>query len=609
MFKLVRLAVLVAVVIRSSGSTSSKTRLGQFVLDFIDPNVRRAAIVVNRDEATDAEEEFCHSATADHWIPCVSYTALDLDKAVEMLDRSDVINIVAFVGKGHGRLLDNLQSVDSEFFELRQALVPRCHGAKRLRLKLDTRVVFYDMISDGYRLEETYAIKGGKQVTRRLGGWSEKGGLKLPPKTEFWPRRSDLMASRLVSVVQNNSYFTRVNTDPPGSKHIIKVHGLFQDILHELSSSLNFTYESRLSKDLTWGKRGPNGTYDGMLGMLQSGEADVLSAGLTITSDRLDVVSYSTALAWEVKALIASAASNAAKVPKPAMYLEVFDAESWCACAAWIVVIALALMTFKALGGERFHDWEDSEDFGPANALATTSGMLLQIPYSVQPVSVASKVAHISLACSAYLLFAYYTSDLTSRMTGPPPPPVKSLKEVMANGQRVVVRVDGGTRDIMKNASKGSDLHTVYQRILKNEYGGIVQNWSQGIEVVQADPNTFYFEIDAVAVLRKDLQLRVLKIKEALTTSLALGYSKHSEFTRLFNYYLMKMREGGILQRLNKRWKEMRNDNFWAPEAERLGFEHLCGLFLVLAGGALIALGIGLIERIQMYGLNQHHYE
>ncbi len=108
--------------------------------------MRKAVIVVNRDEASDAEQDFCLEVTLDRWIHCLSYAAFDLNDAVDSLTRSDFLNIILFIGGGHRKLLDTIQQADGSFFEERQTLVPQNHKATTLKLKLDTRVVFYDTI-------------------------------------------------------------------------------------------------------------------------------------------------------------------------------------------------------------------------------------------------------------------------------------------------------------------------------------------------------------------------------------------------------------------------------------------------------------------------------
>lgn len=64
------------------------------------------------------------------------------------------------------------------------------------------------------------------------------------------------------------------------------------DLIEELSLLLNFKYEIRLCKDKKYGSPNPDGTWNGMVGELMRGEADIAIVDLTITKKREEAVDF-----------------------------------------------------------------------------------------------------------------------------------------------------------------------------------------------------------------------------------------------------------------------------------------------------------------------------
>ncbi len=83
----------------------------------------------------------------------------------------------------------------------------------------------------------------------------------------FWERRNDLGGALLRVTTLPFSFITKLELDESGEK-ILVATGLFQTILYELSKQLNFTTTTFRPLDRKWGGKEPNGTWNGMVGML-----------------------------------------------------------------------------------------------------------------------------------------------------------------------------------------------------------------------------------------------------------------------------------------------------------------------------------------------------
>ncbi len=54
-----------------------------------------------------------------------------------------------------------------------------------------------------------------------------------------------------------------------------EMKGMFAEVFENLKSIMNFTYELTKPPDGVWGAIQPDGTWNGMVGMLSRGEIDI----------------------------------------------------------------------------------------------------------------------------------------------------------------------------------------------------------------------------------------------------------------------------------------------------------------------------------------------
>ena len=62
--------------------------------------------------------------------------------------------------------------------------------------------------------------------------------------------------------------------------------------MQELKFSVNF----EIPPDRKWGNQNPDGSWDGMVGMLSKGEVDFAATGFSVTDARNEVMDYSPSL-------------------------------------------------------------------------------------------------------------------------------------------------------------------------------------------------------------------------------------------------------------------------------------------------------------------------
>ena len=78
----------------------------------------------------------------------------------------------------------------------------------------------------------------------------------------------------------------------------------------------------------------------------------------------------------------------------------------------------------------------------------------------------------------------------------------------------------------------------------------------------------------------------------------AIGLRKHSEFTKMFDYHILKMRQSGLLAKMLEDWnkKIIALESDPGIEAYPLAYDNLLFPFLILSTGTAIALLLLILE-------------
>ncbi|GFR22043.1 glutamate receptor ionotropic, delta-2 [Trichonephila clavata] len=93
-----------------------------------------------------------------------------------------------------------------------------------------------------------------------------------------------------VAIVQLKNVFTSEKVD---GKYVLG--GVEGKMLNVLAEKLNFRYEILTSPNGQYGSRNANGTWDGIIGLIQSGIADMGFGALSVSEERSEVVDFSLA--------------------------------------------------------------------------------------------------------------------------------------------------------------------------------------------------------------------------------------------------------------------------------------------------------------------------
>ena len=144
-----------------------------------------------------------------------------------------------------------------------------------------------------FKLDIVEAKRANTRVANVVATWDDLEGYLVVNTT----KESDNVISSADSVVRVVTIVTEPFTMWKKGKEnaqtgVENFEGFCIDMLKEIAAEINMTFELHLVKDGKYGEELKNGSWNGMIGELMRGQADIAVAPLTISSERQRVVDF-----------------------------------------------------------------------------------------------------------------------------------------------------------------------------------------------------------------------------------------------------------------------------------------------------------------------------
>ncbi|XP_015929584.1 glutamate receptor ionotropic, kainate glr-3-like [Parasteatoda tepidariorum] len=360
-------------------------------------------------------------------------------------------------------------------------------------------------------------------------------------------------------------------------------------LLKIISDVLKFNLSFVSPIDGEWGTQTSNGSWSGLIGMLQRNEADIAMAFLKISEDYLTVADASTPYMHQpVKFIVGKPKAQSTSVA----FLKTFDVAVWIGVG---VALLFLLFIFKILFDESF-----------GNTLLQFVGNLLKQPTTIP---ITSKPRALLLGFwwfSALVISFSYSAAVLSFLSYP------MDEKAIRNFEDLSKAVEKGTHRCL--TLRGSNLDGV----LKSEKNVHLRNLGKTIE-----QNGWYFNIGERLIEKEFSDAAIMDLKFMLDvnygylerdfTSMSMdglesGFTAMSITKRFccknaINTVLSRVQCSGIFDKITRdelvtNWILKSNGTYVKPEAGALTLDDVRGPFLILLGGYTIAIFCLFAERL-----------
>ncbi|XP_052465631.1 probable glutamate receptor [Carassius gibelio] len=398
-----------------------------------------------------------------------------------------------------------------------------------------------------------------------------------------------LLGTEVCIAARQELIITTIKQDPYTMSKGSQLEGYCMDLLAELAKKLGFKYKVHLVKDGAYGRQDEGGNWNGMIGEVVRGEADLAVAPLTLTAAREKAVGMTkpymqTGISILLRKDIVSEEAGFF------YFLSPFSGETWLGILIAYFVTAVCICIVGRLSPCEWSQPETEPNrFTLLHSLWYAAGALSLQGAGPHPKAVSGRVISCTWWLFAVVLLACYFSSLSSSQGSDSAPLMIKGFEDLANQDVIEYGTLAGSSTLafFKNSNNPS-YRRIYEHMERRK--SFVSSMDEGVQ--RAKEGNYAFIGESVS-----LDLAVARHCELVRAHEVIGMRGYSIVTPLgspilknLSVAILQLSEAGELAYLRTKW--------WAssciPDSAKgssLRAHSMKGIFLVLA----IGLGIGVL--------------
>ncbi|CAL8109951.1 unnamed protein product [Orchesella dallaii] len=388
--------------------------------------------------------------------------------------------------------------------------------------------------------------------------------------------------------------------------------GYVPDLIEKLASVLKFRYEIREVADGKYGGPDPiTKRWNGMIGEVMSGAADMAVADLSINFDRESAVDFTMPF---MNLGISILYKNPAKTP-PSLFsfLEPFNPEVWIYMATAYLGVSLVLFILARITPVQWqnpHPCKDDpdeleNDLGVTNALWHNWGSLMQQGSDIAPKALSTRTVAGMWWFFTLIMISSYTANLAAflaneGMEGA----IKDIKDLPGQHKVKYGCVKSGTTRRFFEFSNFPLYKEIWTNMVNMKPDPLEDRTPDGVERVKKSNGTYAFFMESTSIeyaMANDEECRLTQVGGLLDSKgYGVALRKNSRYRNAFSNTILLLAEKGELETLKKKWwKGTGHCATVGPPpggATPLSMAHVGGVFVVLLGGCAMACVMSIIE-------------
>ncbi|CAG5878834.1 unnamed protein product [Menidia menidia] len=437
-----------------------------------------------------------------------------------------------------------------------------------------------------------------------------------------------------------------------------RYEGYCVDLAAEIAKHVGIRFKLSVVPDGKYGARDPETkTWNGMVGELVYGRADIAVAPLTITLVREEVIDFS-------KPFMSLGISIMIKKPqksKPGVFsfLDPLAYEIWMCIVFAYIGVSVVLFLVSRFSPYEWHLDENDEakdpqsppdppnDFGIFNSLWFSLGAFMQQGCDISPRSLSGRIVGGVWWFFTLIIISSYTANLAAfltveRMVSP----IESAEDLAKQTEIAYGTLDSGSTKEFFRRSKIAVYEKMWSYMKSAEPSVFAKTTPEGVSRVRKSKGKFAFLLESTmneyieqrkpcdtmkvggnldskgygvatpkgSALRNAVNLAVLKLNEqGLLDKLknkwwydkgecgSGGGDSKSQSQTPVNLAVLKLSEQGILDKLKNKWWYDKGecgtkDSGSKDKTSALSLSNVAGVFYILVGGLGLAMTVALIE-------------
>uniref|UniRef100_A0A0K0F5Z7 Glutamate receptor 1 n=1 Tax=Strongyloides venezuelensis TaxID=75913 RepID=A0A0K0F5Z7_STRVS len=382
-----------------------------------------------------------------------------------------------------------------------------------------------------------------------------------------------------------------------------RFEGYCVDLLVLLAERINdFRYEIIVDEKIGHGIKLPDGSWNGMIGKLLNGEADLAVSSLTINQERERVVDFS-------KPFMVTGISIMIKKPDKQEF-SVFSFMQPLSTEIWMYIIfayvGVSVVIFLV---SRFspYEWRIDEtsngsftisnDFSVYNCLWFTLAAFMQQGTDILPRSISGRIASSAWWFFTMIIVSSYTANLAAFLTlEKMQAPIESVEDLAKQTKiKYGIQSGGSTAQFFKYSSV--EMYSKMYRYMESQVPSVfVKDYDEGIERVRTSKGKYAFLLEATANDYANTRKPCDTMKVGLNlNSLSYGVATPfgSEWKDHINLAVLALQERGELKKLENKWWYDRGEcdqGISESSSASLNLSKVAGIFYILMAGMITSM-------------------
>ncbi|XP_071847294.1 glutamate receptor 2-like isoform X2 [Apostichopus japonicus] len=421
---------------------------------------------------------------------------------------------------------------------------------------------------------------------------------------------------RVVSVL-GEPYFSRMQGTINGTD---SYEGFCVDLLNEIkkvlaNKSITFNYTFHVVGDGNYGNPTRHGKWDGMIGEILDGKADLAVAGITITKKRQKVVDFTKPfMDFGISIML----KKPAKESRHFDFLGPFSIEIWICLFLALIGITLTLFEVSRFSENEWYtqsngggEDERINEFGFFNSMWYAIGSFMQQGTEYSPRSMAGRIAGGVCWFFTLIILASYTANLAAFLTMQRMnTPIKSSADLAKQTEvSYGTQGDGTTLEFFRDSTIPT-FQTMWEFMFNKEPSPFVSGAQEGWERVwKSEDGSYAYLVESTTnkYYNQKKPCKTMAVQERLSSSsYGIAVSKSLKgLTKDLTLAILELREKAKIKVFENKWWTEKGECDNDDEVESssgthaLTLEQLAGLFYILLGGLMIAVLITLLRIVK----------
>ncbi|XP_069841609.1 glutamate receptor 3 [Dendropsophus ebraccatus] len=451
---------------------------------------------------------------------------------------------------------------------------------------------------------------------RKVGHWNEYERFVPAPDQQPTNESSSVENKTIVvtTILENPYVMKKKNYEQLDGND--KYEGYCVDLASEIAKHVGIKYKLSIVEDGKYGARDPETKiWNGMVGELVYGRADIAVAPLTITLVREEVIDFS-------KPFMSLGISIMIKKPqksKPGVFsfLDPLAYEIWMCIVFAYIGVSVVLFLVSRFSPYEWHleDTDEARDpqnppdppneFGIFNSLWFSLGAFMQQGCDISPRSLSGRIVGGVWWFFTLIIISSYTANLAAfltveRMVSP----IESAEDLAKQTEIAYGTLDSGSTKEFFRRSKIAVYEKMWSYMKSAEPSVFTKTTDDGVARVRKSKGKFAFLLESTMneYIEQRKPCDTMKVGGNLDSK---GYGvatpKGSALRTPVNLAVLKLSEQGILDKLKNKWWYDKGecgakDSGSKDKTSALSLSNVAGVFYILVGGLGLAMMVALIE-------------